>query len=145
MQQFANAPGSNLVLPLAHILDDQKNREETIRRMLKVWADNQDPVVLRQFMSQVQRARENLRHEKGWTMEKSFLRLAEIPARMYYMMIRCFGQEWRNDPKTAPIFWRSIKKLRFNQTSMPGHQEDKLDPMLNASEHVTEETDNQDG
>ena len=110
-------------LPIPAISRDYKNRLETIENCVKVSARYENlrrPGSVLAYMNLMSRLRSEIRDNKGMTQERLFLYLSRIPRRLFDLMSRLFGPEWRNDPKTFyPFIDANPLLVRMNETSRP--------------------------
>lgn len=100
--------------------------EATVDNILKVY-ERLTPIGIRkQFIDMVTRTRSNHPNEKGFSPNKVLLHVGEIPPKLFYVMVRVFGPEWRNEPAISRTFWRRVSKFRINQTTVPQTNQDML-------------------
>lgn len=97
---------------------NNETRTETIRNILRVYM-KRDPAEFRIFIEQVNAEKASLLNEIGMSEAGSYLKLMEIPAKIYYIMNHVFGCNWIDDPKTAKAFFDVFKFCRINLDSVP--------------------------
>ncbi len=104
-------------ISLPEVITDE-NRRQTVENVLRVYrrragADYQI------FVNQVKRERAHLLNHLGMSDAGHFLRLMEIPAKLFYLMCHVFGRHWVDDPKTAMCFMDAFREARINENSVP--------------------------
>ena len=97
---------------------NNETRLLTIRNLLKVYM-KRNPVEFNLFIEQVNKERAHLLNELAMSDAGHFLKLMEIPAKVFYMMNHIFGNNWIDDQKTASAFLEVFKFARFNKSSTP--------------------------
>ena len=105
---------------------DIEYRELSIRNLLKVWHKMTPTWKVKEYLDFANDVRSNLFYPKGFSKGKAFLKVAEIPNKIYLMMCYSFGQEWRNDFITMRAFLSAVSKFRINTTTSPMMTPDKI-------------------
>ena len=107
----------NLDITVPQVIHNE-TRLVTIRNLLKVYM-KRNPVEFKLFVEQVNKERSHLLNELAMSEAGYYLKLMEIPAKVFYMMNHVFGNNWIDDPKTASAFLEVFKFARMNMTSTP--------------------------
>jgi hypothetical protein len=109
------------------ISEENRRIEHNIDLLLKVYYKNTPKWKIQKFLDYCSQVRMALAHPLAFTMTKQFLRVAEIPNKIFHMMAVTFdNNEWRNDPKIMKPFLRRVSKFRINTTTQPDLIPDKL-------------------
>lgn len=95
-----------------------ESRRLTIENILKVYR-KRDGAEYQVFVNQVKRERAHLLNALGMSEAGHFLKLMEIPAKVYYLMVQVFGNNWMDDPQTAKAFMDVFRVCRLNEDSVP--------------------------
>ena len=90
----------------------------TLENMWKVFEKN-EPEYCKQFLEWVNKRRGSLINSSGMSEDGHFMAYAEIPPKIYHMMIMIYGQNWMDNPKIATPFYRVFENFRINKTRSP--------------------------
>jgi hypothetical protein len=97
-------------------VDNRKAIEQTIVNMFNVWLKN-DPEQVETFLDHCNDIRSNIHNPNAMSAEGHLLLYGVIPQRMDGMMTYVFGNNWKDDPQVAPVFWNAFSGFRINQTT----------------------------